>query len=440
MTGMKALSLCLAAGVVAACGSGDFTTGLTLDRVVAISDGDYLASTYADGILPPAEAGHRDLLTTTGIIDGIVRTQEIEISNSVTAAPEVLALSPDGSTAFVAERLGRRGSGDTMAGQLPPGNQLAAVRISEENTMTVAASATIAPAPEAIAVSPDGHHIAVVSNSAEATRLQLIPWSGTAFGTPADFDLAGLGITGNSPGPRGGVLATNVQWHPGGRALAVNITTQDRVAFFSVDARPNGTVAVAPWGAPVRTGPDPFVGRFTPDGRHYLTSDWGRDLAATTLADRLPSDRSKLGVIRLGEPGTTARHRVVATADTDKSAEGLAISPDGTHIATVNMRGSAFPPGSPGYDEYASVTLLRMDGATGAVTKIGDYPLRGVLPEGGAFDPTGEYFLATVFQGRGPQDPGPGIEIFRVGSDEQPGLTPVQRIPLPHGVHHVAVG
>ncbi|WP_405181995.1 hypothetical protein OG225_13455 [Nocardia sp. NBC_01377] len=181
MTGMKALSLCLAAGVVAACGSGDPTTGITLERVVAISDGDYLASTYADGVLPPADAGHRDLLTATSIIDG-------------------------------------------------------------------------------------------------------------------------------------------------------------------------------------------------------------------------------------------------------------------THIATVNMRGSAFPPGSPDYDEYASVTLLRMDQATGAVTKIGDYPLRGVLPEGGAFDPTGEYFLATMFQGRVPQDPGPGIEIFRVGSDEEPGLTPVQRIPLPHGVHHVAVG
>jgi hypothetical protein len=62
-----------------------------------------------------------------------------------------------------------------------------------------------------------------------------------------------------------------------------------------------------------------------------------------------------------------------------------------------------------------------------------------VLPEGGTFDPSGRFFIATVFQGA-PDGDGAGLQVYRVNADNEPGLSPVQRIPLPHGVHHVAVG
>lgn len=411
-----------------------------IDRIVTISDGDYLAGTYADGNLASAGSGYRDLLSTIRMSNGDVEVEHLEVSNSVTAAPEVLALAPDAGTAFVAERLGQRRFGDSRAEQLLPGDRLFAVALPDVGAPTTADTVTIASAPEALAVHPAGTHIAVVSNTPEASLLQLVPWDGSRFGESMRYDLATLGIVGAANGPRGGVLATNVQWHPSGHALAVNITTQHRVAFFGVDTSSTGAVAVRPWGAPVPTGADPFVGRFTPDGRHYVTSDWGRDLNATVLAERMPSTRSKVGVIRLGELGTAAEHRHIGSVESDKSAEGLAISPDGRHIATVNMRGTALPPGSAGYDDTASVSLLRLDVDNGSLTKIGDYPLDGVLPEGGTFDPSGEYFLATVFQGRDADGPGPGLQVYRVGPDESPGLTPVHRISLPHGVHHVAVG
>ncbi len=431
------ISACLAVAFLTACGAQDRDSEPAIERIVTISDGDYLASTYADGILAPAAAGHRDLLSTIRVHGDEVETEQLEVSNSVTAAPEVLALSPDGGTAFVTERLRPRRPGDTRAQQLAPGDRLFAVTIPASGAPTTTDTVTIAPSPEALAIHPRGTHIAVVSNTPEAALLQVIPWTAAGFGEPVRYDLAALGITGTAAGPRGGVLATNVQWHPSGRALAVNITTQNRVAFFAVDT---AAAAVRPWGAPVETGADPFVGRFTPDGRYYVTSDWGRNLNSTDLAERIPLTRSKVGVIRLGELDTAARHQVTAAVESDKSAEGLAISPDGRYIATVNMRGTALPADSAGYDDTASVSLLRLDAGTGSLTKIGDYPLDGVLPEGGTFDPTGAYFLATVFQGRGGGAPGPGVQIFRVGPAESPGLTPVQRIPLPHGVHHVAVG
>ncbi|WP_067652406.1 lactonase family protein [Nocardia harenae] len=423
MIGFRLFAACSAAALVTACAADDAPAGPTIDRIVTIADGDHLASTYGDGILAPP--GNQDLLVTSALRDGqVTATGEVAVSNSVTAPPEVVDLTPDGSVAFVAERLGRPAPGVTRAAELPAGALVTAVRLPDSGAPEVVDTVRV-PSPEALAVSPDGEWLAVVANAA-AAELWLLPWAGTAFGDPLRFDLAALGVTGAGPGPRGGVTATNVQWHPDGRALAVNVDTQDRVAFLTVDGP-----TVRPWGAPVPTGPDPFVGRFTPDGRHYLTSNWGRNLTAPSLAERLPDRASTISLIRLDDTGA---HTVVATVDSGESAEGLAVSPDGRHVATVNMRGSALPPGTPGHDDRSSVTLLRLDGET--LTRVGEYPLDGVLPEGGAFDPDGRYFLATVFQGYSPDRPGSGLQVYELGAE---GLTPVQRIPLPHGTHHVVV-
>lgn len=390
------------------------TQGVTVERIVALSDGDHAASTYIDGRL--GDAGHRDQLSTVSVLDGVVRTAHVDVPNSVTAAPEVLALSPDGGTAFVAERLAQRRPGDTTASQLGVGRTVTAVDIRDLATPTVIASTAVGDSPEALAVSPDGRQIAVVTNPPRAAVVELIGWAGDRFTTSVRAPLAD------------GALATNVQWHPNGKALAVNVDNRDRVEFHTVEQRPDGSHGLRPWGQPVPVGRDPFVGRFTPDGKHYLTANWGRDLSTTVAAQRLPRTRSTLSVIEVDDGG---QHRVVDTDETDKSSEGLAVSPDGRLVATVNMRGTAFPPASPLHDGEASVSLLRLDPGSGALTKIGDYPLPAVLPEGGTFDRSGGYFIATSFE----RDP--GLLVYRV---DDVGLTPVQRIPLPHGVHHVVVG
>lgn len=432
------LAGCTCSMLVAGCTGGTEHPGdgVTIDRIVAVSDGEHLASTYVDGTLAPPGTGFRDRLSTIAIDDGVAAVAHVDVPNSVTAAPEVLALSPSGDTAFVAERLGQRPPGATRSDQLAPGNRLTAVDVADLGAPAVRDTARVTDHPEAIAVSPDGSRIAVVANDTESAVVEIVEWDGTRFGRRQTHDLARLGVTGTAAGPRGGVLATNVQWHPSGDAIAVNIDTQDRVAFFLVDRDADGTTAVQPWGAPVPTGTDPLVGRFTPDGRHYITADWGRNLSTTVMAERLPRVRSTLSVISVPDPSTASPdHRVVDRAETDTSSEGLAVSPDGTLVATVNMRGTAFPPDSPRYDQQASVSLLRLDPDTGDLAKIGDYPLDAVLPEGGTFDATGQYFLATSYQGR-EDNGGAGIQIYSV--DETRGLVPVQRITLPHGVHHVA--
>ncbi|MBX4957307.1 hypothetical protein HJB56_22255 [Rhizobium lentis] len=413
---------------------------VSASRIAVISDGDFLAQTYGTAELAPREAGYRDLLTIMSQAENKIVTRSIPISNSVTSAPEILALTKDGRTAFVTERLGERPEGGKRIGDLPPGRRLFAVDLSD-SAPRLSATIEIEAFPEALSISPDGESIAVVSNTPEASFVQIVAYRNGRFGHLARFDLADLGVTGPAPAPRGGVTATNVHWHPSGRFLAVNINTQSRVAFFEVIGGDDAPM-LRPWGNVVKVGADPFVGRFTPDGRHYLTANWGRNFAATNLEGRIPQTPSTISVIRLANPAEShrpARHNLVGAAETDFSSEGIAISPDGRLVATVNMRGTAFPPGSARFHRNASVTLLSFDPATGAISKRADYSFEGVLPEGGAFDRTGDHFLVTVFQGHDGSLPeaGPGLEVFRVEKGDRPTLSRLGRVPLPHGAHHV---
>jgi hypothetical protein len=411
--------------------------------IAVISDGDFVGQTYATGRLAPREAGHRDLLTILSIIDGRLVSGSLPLSNSVTAAPEVLALSRDGQTAFVIERLGERPEGGDAVADLPPGNRLFAADLADKANPRLADTTELGAFPEALAIRPDGRLVAVVSNTAEASLVQLVPYDAGRFGGVTRIDLAEVGVRGSASGPRGGVTATNVQWHPSGRFLAVNINAQNRVAFFELIDE-GGRLGLRPWGNTVETGADPFVGRFTPDGGFYLTSDWGRNFAATDLASRIPDRPSAISVIRLADSsrrGDGARHERIASVETDVAAEGLAVSPDGRFVATVNMRGTAFPTDTDRFQPEGTVTLLAFDSSAGALTKIGDYLFEGVLPEGGTFDLTGDHFLATVFHGHEGADnsAGSGLEVFRVIKGESPSLERLGRIPLPHGVHHVDV-
>lgn len=421
--------------------SPDILGPVSAGHVAAISDGDYLASTYADTILSPPEAGYRDMLTVLSIERGKVTQRALPVSNSVTAAPEIMELAPDGRTAFVTERLGERPAGGMKVADLPPGNRLFAIDLADDDDLRLADTAEVGSNPEALAVSPDGRRIAIVSNSPRASLLHIVAFADGVFGEVQHFDLAEIGVTGTADAPRGGVTATNVQWHPSGRYLAVNITTQNRVAFIEL-IHESGKLAAELWGNVVDVGKDPFVGRFTPDGRHYLTSNWGRDFNAKSLEGRVPEAPSTLSVIRLAQQGaTTARHEVAMTHETGISAEGIAVSPSGMLVATINMQDTNFPPQSPRYKREASVSLLTFDPESSRLEKVGDYVFEGVLPEGGSFTPTGSHLLVTVFEGHkgATSRTGPGLEVFRVVEGQKPSLESLGRVPLPHGVHHVDV-
>ena len=144
--------------------------------------------------------------------------------------------------------------------------------------------------------------------------------------TLARFDLADLGITGTAQGPRGGVTATNVHWHPSGRFIAVNINTQNCVAFFRLKGS-----TLEPWGNPVTVGVTLSSAVSRPTGA-TISRRTGAAISPRHHPSRLPEASSSISVVRLADvdaAGAAAQHQRIGGTATDLSAEGIAISPDG---------------------------------------------------------------------------------------------------------------
>lgn len=445
---MLAAAWLACSGALAAEELPDFVTRIDAGKIVTVADGDFVAASYVDGRLAPVERGFKDRLSVISWDTGYPQRADLEVSNSVTAPPEVLAVSEDGDTAFVIERLGQRLPGQQKVSELPAGRWLSIIDLSTAGSPRLIARIALEQPPEALALHPQARWLAMVSNADGLATLHLVPLRGRQPGPVQSFPLTGDYGAGDDAA--GAATASNVAWHPMGDALAVNFNTRNRIRFLRMRTDAQGRAELYPWGAPVDVGVDPFVGRFTPDGNHYLSADWGRDFAATSLEGRLPQQRSRLSVVRLESstaPLTTAslaeaaqaRHHRIGGAETDLSSEGLAVSSDGTLVATVNLRGTALPSSSPRFQREASVSLFRFDAATGALEKQGDYRFEGVLPEGGSFDRSGRHFLATVFEYHDGQPSGGGIEVFQVQPGARTTLRRLGRIPMPHGVHHVVV-
>lgn len=409
--------------------------GVDGDVIVAVADGDFRASTYADQILAAADPAFQDRLLIWR--PGMAEPAEIPVSNSVTSPPEILAISPDARFAYVVERLGQRGAGILRTPDLSSGGRLSAVSLTG-NAGQGGSIVDLGPNPEAIDLRGDGRMLAAVSNTPDRSLIHLVPVDGGTLGVPITFDLAELGVTGRRAGPRGGVAATSVFWRPGDQSLAVTINTQNRVAFFRVQGS-GSELHLTPWGPPIETGRDPFTGRFTPDGRYFLTLDWGRNLAATTLSDRLPTIPSRISVIRVADGQDAAgSHRRMGDAATDLSSEGIAISPDGTLVAAINMRQTALPRSSARYTPNASVVLLHFESTTGRLRPTDRAEFPGVLPEGAAFDRSGRKLLITAFGRR--EAGGGALHVYGIkGAGAAARLVDHGMVPTPHGIHHVVI-
>jgi DNA-binding beta-propeller fold protein YncE len=385
--------------------------------IAALSDGDFLASTYVDGKLPAPGMSDRLSILSLPLNGKQARVAQINASNSVTGAPYALALSPDGRTAFVVETLGAVPVGATRREQLPPGNQLVAIDLSDPARPTIQSQMAITPKPETVHVHLSGDLLAI-STQTPGKELVLVPLQGDRIGEPVEFSLRQLGIQPDPAQFQNGLYISQVQWHPSGRYLAVNLDYRDEIAFYKVQHSASRSLQLVPWGRPVKVGKDPFSGQFTPDGRFYLSSNWGRNFGEQikTLEQRLPETRGTVSVIQLADfnaPASQVQHRVVSNAIADLSPESLAISPDSSKVVTVNMRGTAFPPNSLRFTRQASLSLMALDRASGQLRKINDYPFEGILPESAAFDASSR-FLAVAIYGYLTPKPEGGIEFWRI--------------------------
>jgi hypothetical protein len=142
------------------------------------------------------------------------------------------------------------------------------------------------------------------------------------------------------------------------------------------------------------------LGRFTADGRYYLTAElyWNRPAALLGQFVQPPSDLVSFSF----DATTAAQHVEVSRASVGHSAESWALNPWEDLVVTLNMRRTALPefwrfwPGN----DISSLSLVRFDRETGALTTLGEYGFEGLLPQGVAFDADGDALAVGIHNER----------------------------------------
>jgi dipeptidyl aminopeptidase/acylaminoacyl peptidase len=171
-------------------------------------------------------------------------------------------------------------------------------------------------------------------------------------------------------------------------AAARSVRDTRRIGFFRRDAT---TGDLSPWGAVVDIDEGTFGGVWSPDGRFFYVNN----VRAGARPIDLTPDPSTLGdyvgtvqVIQVARvAGDAARHRVIQEENTPIFPEGIAVSPDGSLLATVNQQTSALPPSTPLFSPTSTISLWTRNKATGRLHKARDTSSKGSFPKAPASTP-----------------------------------------------------
>ena len=91
----------------------------------------------------------------------------VQVSNSVMSWPQIIAVSPDGQRAYVAEVRSRPADGIQSfddIDQMPPGEKITVVDIADLSQPKVLETVKVGRNPEHLSLSPDGRFLAVNLN------------------------------------------------------------------------------------------------------------------------------------------------------------------------------------------------------------------------------------------------------------------------------------
>jgi DNA-binding beta-propeller fold protein YncE len=407
--------------------------------VLGVSDVDMVGTAYIDGRLGPTVAQSDTLSIFDPRASGanVTSVGSIEASNSVFSPPSVMDVAAGGRIALVIETLRPRAPGMTMLPELEatPGNKLRAFDISTPNQPRLLGDVDVNARPQAIAVNPAGD-LAVVAGLTTANGLNFVAVGPNGLGR---VQTVALPVPARADVPFDAV--NFVRWHPSGRFIAVHMTFRNQIVFLAVNRAADGAITLAPWGNTVGVNKFPLTGAFSPDGRFYFTSDlmWGMDVEGF-----FRTNQGLITTIRVAPAdasGEALRHVTTAVSPGGLATETIAVSPDGRLLAALSMRNTGQLPNDPIFDRRAGLSLYRIDAANGALSLVNETLFEAALPQGLAFDPSGELLYVGVNEYAGEEAHLKGaIEVWNVRSGDTPALTRTdKRMRAPRGVHTVVV-
>jgi 6-phosphogluconolactonase (cycloisomerase 2 family) len=331
--------------------------------------------------------------------------------------PQIADISLDGRRAYVIETRGSLRAGaqavDSVYTDFPQGRSLRVFDIGDAFLTEIGRVEDVGANPQSVEVSSDGRFL-VIATERDGAELTIIPLDPEGLpGAPRFIDLSPPYSQGDAE-PR----IRTVHLSPDNRTLAVNIANV-RVQFYDLapgeDGLPERAVALGP---PLEVGVRLAVGRWTPDGRHFLITD------VNSYESRLAMLTQRGGQVHVIAPpaGDATPARLVSSARVGRFAEGLELSDDGRLVASIAMERTYLPElffleTWPRRRTYL-LTLLSFDADTGRLTELDRVRSPGVLPEDVIFDETGRNLAVAVFHRRkGPDRRRGFIDFFEIGED-----------------------
>lgn len=401
--------------------------------LIVASDTDMLASAYQDGKLGPAVGS--DVLSTIRLDGGRtpMRTATVEVTNSVTGPPAAVAVTPDGKYAIAVETQGPRAAGKPEAtmNDLAPGKKITVVDLQDPDKPKVVQQVESYERAVSVSVNPAGTLVAVAF--APKTAPKQPPLVLYRFRNGRLFDPLEPSVPGFMADDR----LVDVEFLPKQDALAVvyETSTHPRLSFVKYATSETG-IALQPWGNTLELDRSPFLVKFTPDGRFAIVNSmYGQNVRGTLTSIQLADSSA-------GE--AEPKHLIVSHTEAGELPEGLAISPNGRWVATANLESSYYPWTDSHQKFFASLSLLRLDPATGVLQRVGDFAFDGVLPEPLVFDNSSRFIAAASFEQFDNPKAGGSINFWRIAdNNDEPGRVELvklnESIPVARGPQSMAI-
>ena len=224
-----------------------------------------VASAYSDGKLGPAQGTDALSVIRLGRPPAELRAVATDVSNSVTAPPASVAVTPDDCYAIVAELRGARPAGKThpTMSDLPDGRGLFVIDLADPDHPKVVQRLAGGERANSVSINAAGSLVAVAfrPRAASQSPLTVYEFSEGRLSAPATPAIPDWTIGDDLLG---------AEFHPKENSLALLNGTQPALSFVRVATA--GGLSLVGLGNAVGIGKGPYLAKFTPDGRHVVVN------------------------------------------------------------------------------------------------------------------------------------------------------------------------
>ena len=265
---------------------------------------------------------------------------QLNAPGSVVGPPQSVAVAPDESIALVAASTKIDPSDPTKTA---PDNRLSVIDL-KASPPAVIATLQLGLSPAGVSFSPDGK-LALVTNRGDGT-VSILTVNGKTVTAAGKIELGDA-----KSGPSG------VAFFPDGKRALVTRDGDHRISVLSVDGS-----KVEDTKAYIVAGIRPYCISISPKG----------DLAVVVNQGGGQGDTDIISVIDLKKNPP----RIVESHSVGQIPEGVAFSPDGSHVAVTIQNGSNRPKSHPSYNDHGLVMVYRVEGGRlklAAEAKVGGW-------------------------------------------------------------------